>query len=139
MSTELACPWCGSADLIRTIPEKDPFQVMVVCQHCQKVITDQAPTAKLKNATAKRTIEEKTVQLSMHAGKIIAIKHYLTEMNKLPGNSIGLREAKDAVEALLYARGLTNAVKQPSRNGCVIVLIILVLVIASIVYFYTHR
>ncbi|SEW53509.1 hypothetical protein [Chitinophaga arvensicola] len=139
MSTEQVCPWCGSTDVIRTIPEKDPFHVMVVCQHCQKVINDPAPLGKQKNASTQRAIEEKTVQLAMHGGKIVAIKYYLTEMNKLPGNNIGLREAKDAVENLIFSRGLTSAIKQPSKNGCVIVLIVLVLVIASIVYFYTHR
>lgn len=141
MSTELTCPWCGSPDVIRTIPEKDPFHVMMVCQQCQRVISgsDTDHSSIQRNKTAKRNIEEKVLQLCMNAGKIMGIKYYLGEMNKLPGNKIGLQEAKEAVEALLNARGLSSAVKKPNRNGCVIALIVLVLIIASIVYFYTSR
>ena len=75
----------------------------------------------------------------MGQGKLPAVKYYLTEMNKLPGTNLGLLQAKDAVESLIAARGLSSAVKKPNKNGCVIVLIVLVLIIASIVYFYTHR
>lgn len=140
MSTELTCPWCGSTDVIRTIPEKDPFHVMLVCQRCQRVTSeeDQIFSAQ-RNKVAKRSIEEATMQLCMKSGKIMGIKYYLGEMNKLPGNKIGLQEAKEAVEELLNARGLSNAVKKPNKNGCVIVLIIGVLIIASIVYFFTSR
>lgn len=140
MSTELTCPWCGSTDVIRTIPEKDPFHVMLVCQRCQRVSTEADHTSSTqRNKVARRSIEEATMQLCMKAGKIMGIKYYLGEMNKLPGNKIGLQEAKEAVEDLLNARGLSNAVKKPNKNGCVIVLIVLVLIIASIVYFYTRR
>lgn len=139
MSTVQVCPWCGSTDIIRTIPEKDPFNVLVICQSCQKVVIDETSPEKRKNSITKRAIEEKAIQLSLHSGKLHAIKYYLTEMNKLPGSNIGLLEAKEAVEALIGARGVASAVKQPSRNGCVIALIILVLIIASVVYFYTHR
>ncbi|MEZ2440567.1 RNA polymerase subunit RPABC4/transcription elongation factor Spt4 [Chitinophaga sp. W3I9] len=139
MSTVQVCPWCGSTDLIRTIPEKDPFHVLFICQSCQKVVNDQTTPENRKNIISKRTIEEKAIQLSLHSGKLHAVKYYLTEMNKLPGTNIGLLEAKEAVEALIGARGVASAVKQPSRNGCVIALIVLVLIIASVVYFYTHR
>ncbi|HWV65158.1 hypothetical protein [Chitinophaga sp.] len=139
MSTVQVCPWCGSTDIIRTIPEKDPFNVLVICQSCQKVVIDETSPEKRKNSITKRTIEEKAIQLSLHSGKLHAIKYYLTEMNRLPDTNIGLLEAKEAVEALIGARGVASAVKQPSRNGCVIALIILVLIIASVVYFYTHR
>ena len=139
MSTVQVCPWCGSTDIIRTIPEKDPFNVLIICQSCQKVVIDETSPEKRKNSATKRTIEEKAIQLSLHSGKLHAIKYYLTEMNKLPDTNIGLLEAKEAVEALIGARGVASAVKQPSRNGCVIALIILVLIIASVVYFYTHR
>ncbi|HEY9261295.1 hypothetical protein [Chitinophaga sp.] len=140
MSTELTCPWCGSTDVIRTIPEKDPFHVLMVCQRCQKVTSDaDYASSTQRNKIAKRNIEEAAMQLCMKAGKIMGIKYYLVEMNKLPGNKIGLQEAKDAVEDLLNARGLSSAVKKPNKNGCVIVLIILVLIIASIVYFFTSR
>jgi predicted RNA-binding Zn-ribbon protein involved in translation (DUF1610 family) len=138
MSTELACPWCGSPDVIRTIPEKDPFNVIMVCQRCQRVISDTDHNASQKSRMAKRNIEEKAMQLCMSAGKLIGIKYYLTEMNKLPGTKIGLKEAKESVENLLGARGLSSAVKKPSRNGCVILLIVIVLIIASVIYFYTH-
>lgn len=139
MSTELACPWCGSADIIRTIPEKDPFNVILVCQQCQRVVsgTDQPVTQ--KSRSVKRAIEEKTIQLAMGLGKLPAVKYYLTEMNKQPGANIGLQQAKESVESLIAARGLGSAVKKPNKNGCVIALIVLVLIIASIVYFYTHR
>mgnify|MGYP001549994644 CR=1 FL=1 len=139
MSTEQACPWCGSADIIRTIPEKDPFQVMAVCSKCQRVISGDGSQSAHKTTSARRAIEEKTIQLCINAGKLPAIKYYLTEMNKLPGHNIGLKEGKDAVENLIGARGVSSAVKQPSKNGCVIALIILVLIVASIIYFFNHR
>ncbi|MBS0027361.1 hypothetical protein ACTJJ0_12555 [Chitinophaga sp. 22321] len=139
MSTELACPWCGSPHIIRTIPEKDPFNVMLVCQQCQRVISGNDHPSTQKSRSATRAIEEKTIQLAMGAGKLPAVRYYLTEMNKQPGANLGLLEAKEAVESLIAARGLSSAVKKPNKNGCVIVLIILVLIIASIVYFYTHR
>ncbi|MFY0255421.1 hypothetical protein ACDQ55_15865 [Chitinophaga sp. 30R24] len=75
----------------------------------------------------------------MNTGKLPAIKYYLTEINKLPGHSIGPTEAQSTVEALIAARGVKRAVKKPGKNGGVIMLIILVLIIACIVYFFTHR
>lgn len=140
MSTEQACPWCGSADVIRTIPEKDPFHVMVVCSKCQRVISGpDSPAVHNKTTSARRAIDEKTIQLCINAGKLAAIKYYLTEINKLPGHNIGLKEGKEAVESLIDARGVSSAVKQPGKNGCVIALIILVLIVASIIYFFNHR
>ncbi|WP_212005784.1 hypothetical protein [Chitinophaga sp. HK235] len=136
------CPNCGSTQLIRTVPEKDPFNVMVICHHCQRVISEDTPAGKPGkdiNTTVK-AINERSIQLCLNSGKVHGIKHYYTEMNKLPGSpGTDLMQAKTAVEELLQARGLTNAVKKPNRNGCVITLIVILLIIASIVYFYSQR
>ncbi|PSL48163.1 hypothetical protein CLV51_1021026 [Chitinophaga niastensis] len=137
MITEQACPSCGSTDLIRTVPEKDPFNVMVICNKCQRVISGKDTTSATR--APKRDIEEKTIQLCLNMGLIYGIRYYLSEMHKLPGNEISLSEAKQAVEAMVEARGLTSAIKKPNKNGCVIALILLLLIIASIIFFFTHR
>lgn len=139
MSTETACPWCGSTEIIRTVPEKDPFNVMLVCQQCHRVIPEADNTSAQKGRMVKRDIEEKAMQLCISKGKIHGVMYYFTETNKLPGVKISMQHAKDTVDSLLAARGLTSAVKKPNKNGCVIVLILLVLVVASVIYFYTHR
>ncbi|MGN7821096.1 hypothetical protein ACTJJB_13275 [Chitinophaga sp. 22536] len=133
------CPYCGSKELIRTVPEKDPFNVMVICHSCQRVITPEHGSTRGKTTTAVRAIAEKAIQISLNSGKLHGIKYYYTEVNKLPDTKTTLQQAKDTLESLLQTRGLTSAVKKPSRNGCVIALIIILLIIASIIYFYTHR
>ncbi|NLR59559.1 hypothetical protein HGH93_15710 [Chitinophaga polysaccharea] len=141
MSTVQECPWCGSDQIIRTIPEKDPVNVIIVCKQCQRIVsgTDSNSVARKTNP-ARQSVEEKVIQLCMNAGKLPAIKYYLTEMNKTPGiPPIGLREAKETVEAILYTRGLSSMVKKPNKNGGVIALIVLVLIVACLVYFFTHR
>ncbi|MBO9728250.1 MAG: hypothetical protein J7623_06385 [Chitinophaga sp.] len=139
MNTETACPWCGSTEIIRTIPEKDPFNVMLVCQKCHRVISEPDDSHTRKTRTVKHNIEENTMQLCLSKGKIHGVMYYFTEMNKQPGVKISMHQAKDTVDSLLATRGLTNAVKKPNKNGCVIVLIVLVLIVASVIYFYTHR
>lgn len=133
------CPNCGSKELIRTVPEKDPFNVMVICDNCQRVITPEQAGPPGKSAIAIRSITEKAIQISLSIGKLNGIKYYYSEINKLPDTQITLQQAKDTMEGLLQARGLTSAVKKPSRNGCVIALIIILLIIASVIYFYTRR
>ncbi|QJB39151.1 hypothetical protein HF324_15295 [Chitinophaga oryzae] len=133
------CPYCGSKELIRTVPEKDPFNVMVICHNCQRVISPDTAGRSGKTTSAVRAIAEKAIQISLSSGKLHGIKYYHTEINKLPDTKNSLQQSKDTVEALLQARGLTSAVKKPSRNGCVIALIIILLIIASVIYFYSQR
>ncbi|MCW3464372.1 hypothetical protein [Chitinophaga nivalis] len=139
MNPEQACPWCGSTDLVRTIPEKAPFDTIVICNQCQRALTGHETPTTTRTSLLKRKIEDTTTQLCLNQGLVVGIKYYLTEYNKIPGNNLSLLQAKQAVEALLEARGLTRAVKKPNKNGCVIVLILILLAIASIIYFYSNR
>ncbi|NML40865.1 hypothetical protein HHL17_26955 [Chitinophaga sp. G-6-1-13] len=133
------CPYCSSKELIRTVPEKDPFNVMVICHNCQRVITPEHDGPPGRTTVAVRSIAEKAIQISLSLGKLNGIKYYYSEINKLPDTKTTLQQSKDTIEALLQARGLTSAVRKPSRNGCVIALIIILLIIASVIYFYTRR
>lgn len=133
------CPYCGSKELIRTVPEKDPFNVMVICHNCQRVITDEQTRTSGKKTATVSSIAEKAIQICLSSGKLHGIKYYYTEVNKLSDTKTSLHHAKETVESLLQARGLSSAVKQPGRNGCVIALIIILLVVASIIYFYSRR
>ncbi|CAL1517397.1 hypothetical protein [Chitinophaga sp. MM2321] len=140
---QAACPYCGSTDTIRTIPEKDPFNIMVICNNCLRVVAgneSEAIRGKRAPVAARKAIAEQTVKLCLDNGKIHGVKYYYTEYNKLPGiEKIELLQAKEDVEMLLQSRGLTNAIKRPNKNGCVIVIIILLLITASVIYFFTHR
>ncbi|MFB6453770.1 hypothetical protein ACE38W_00750 [Chitinophaga sp. Hz27] len=128
-----ACPYCGSNDVIRAIPEQNSSDAAIlVCNHCQRVVMPGHSS----NASRK-AIAEQTIDLCLSHGIIHGIKYYLTENNKLPGRQIDLLQAKQDVESLLAARGLSHAVKKPNKNGCVVTLIVLVLVVASIIYFFT--
>ncbi|HVI45813.1 MAG TPA: hypothetical protein VM802_13140 [Chitinophaga sp.] len=137
------CPHCGSTELIRTVPEKDPFNIMIVCNTCHMVVSGSAATLPAPGQPpvgVVHAIAEKALQLCLNSGKLQGIRYYYVTYNELPGvTPIDLMQAKNEVEALLQARGLTNAVKKPNRNGCVITLIILLLIIASIIYFFTNR
>ncbi|WP_291911068.1 hypothetical protein [Chitinophaga sp. CB10] len=133
-----ACPFCGSHELVRAIPEKNPNDVIVVCDHCQKVVPAY-PSSPHSLAQQKKSINDQVVDLCLSHGIIHGIKYYLMEMNKLGGPKISLSQAKQDVDNLLATRGLTHAVKKPSKNGCVIVLIVLLLIAASIVYFLSRR
>jgi hypothetical protein len=112
---------------------------MVICNNCQRVITPDDAGASGKTAAAIRTIAEKTIQICLSSGKLHGIKYYYTEVNKLPDTKTTLQQAQETVDSLLQARGLTSAVRKPSRNGCVIALIIILLIIASIIYFYSRQ
>lgn len=131
------CPFCGSADIIRTVPEKDPFHVMFVCTGCQRVITADAGSA-AGTATRLRNINDKTVEICLSNGILHGIRFYLTEKNKLPGHQLTLQQAKQEVEALIASRGLTNAIKKPNRNGCVVLVIVLLIAVAIVIYFFTR-
>ncbi|NSL91163.1 hypothetical protein [Chitinophaga solisilvae] len=142
VSIPQTCPWCGSENLIRTIPEKDPFNIMVICNTCQRVAgSDAGDTDGIRPPVSgiPAAVTEKTIQLCLNSGKLQGIRYYYSEVSKLPGKQTDILKAKEDVEALLYARGLTNAVKKPNRNGCVVALIVILLIIASIVYFFTRR
>lgn len=138
-----ACPYCGSNDTIRTVPEKDPFNIMVICNNCLRVVAgsdSEAIMGKRAPVAARKAIAEQAVQICLDNGKIHGIKYYYTAYNKLPGiERIELLQAKEDVEMLLQSRGLTNAIKKPNKNGCVIVIILLLLVIASVIYFFSHQ
>ncbi|MBV7529442.1 hypothetical protein [Chitinophaga sp. sic0106] len=133
-----ACPYCGSHDLVRAIPEKNPADVIVVCDHCQKVIPAY-PSTPHSLAQQKKNIHEQVVDLCLSHGLIHGIKYYLIEMNKLSSTKVSLSQAKQEVDSLLASRGLTHAIKKPNKNGCVIVLIVILLIAASLVYFFSQR
>ncbi|WP_143307391.1 hypothetical protein [Chitinophaga vietnamensis] len=135
----VACPYCGSTDIIRVVPEKKPFDVLLLCNQCQRVVSAAADAPLPPNARNKKAIADQVVELALSNGLIHSIKYYMTEMNKLGGEEVELFQAKKDVEDIIASRGLTNAVKKPNKNGCVIVLIVILLVIASLVYFLTHR
>ncbi|RFS20520.1 hypothetical protein DVR12_18310 [Chitinophaga silvatica] len=136
MSTEQVCPWCGNANA----PERTNLTSQPnVCPQCLRDLSNLNGPAANKIASTRRKIEENSIQLCISRGKINAIKYYRTEMNKLPGISVSLLEAKETIESMLNARRLHDLVKPPGRNGYVIALFLLALIIASIIYFFTHR
>ncbi|SHL16571.1 hypothetical protein SAMN05444266_102277 [Chitinophaga jiangningensis] len=132
-----ACPYCGSHDLIRAIPETNPAAVIIVCNHCQKVVPN-SPSPFHTQAQQKKAINDQVVDLCLSHGRIHGIQYYLTEMKKLGSDKISLAHAKQEVDNLLATRGLTHAIKKPNKNGCVIVLIALLLIAASLVYFFSR-
>ncbi|NIG54660.1 hypothetical protein [Chitinophaga sp. Cy-1792] len=129
-----ACPYCGSNDIIRAIPEQNSSDAILVCRHCQRVVVPGHSS----NASRK-AITEQAINLCLSHGLIHGIQYYLTENNKIPGQKMELRQAKNDLEGLLASRGLTNAIKKPSKNGCVITLIVLALILASVIYFFTRH
>ncbi|GEP90328.1 hypothetical protein SAMN05660909_00061 [Chitinophaga terrae (ex Kim and Jung 2007)] len=137
MSTEQSCPWCGSETY--STPGTNVLTTSSVCPTCKRDLSSLTGPVAGKIASTRKSIEENTIQLCINSGKISAIKYYRTEMNKLPGVNVSLKEAKETVESLLKSRNLVALVRPPGRNGYVIALFLLALIIASIIYFFTHR
>jgi hypothetical protein len=135
MSTEQACPWCGNI----TSSNTNLVINSTTCPQCQRDVSILHSPAASRVLAARRDIEENTIQLCINSGKINAIKYYRTEMNKLPGTNVSLYEAKETVEGMLRSRRLSSLVRPPGRNGYVIAVFLVALIIASIIYFFTHR
>ncbi len=135
-----ACPFCGSNDVIRTVPEQKSSDVIVVCNHCHRAVLPGSPSSRTQ-IQAKKAITDQVIDLCLNHGLIHGVRFYYTEMNKLGGPQMTLLHAKQDVDTLLASRGLTHAIKKPNRNGCVILLIVILLIAASVVYFFLshHR
>ncbi|MBV8252429.1 MAG: hypothetical protein JO154_07460 [Chitinophaga sp.] len=129
------CPYCGSHDVIRTVPEQNASDVIIVCIHCHRAVLPGSPSPRTQ-VQAKKAITDQVVDLCLNHGLIHGVRFYYTEMNKLGGPEVNLLQAKQDVDTLLASRGLTHAIKKPSKNGCVVVLIVLLLIVASVVYFF---
>lgn len=137
MSTEQSCPWCGSTAY--STPGTNVIATSTICPKCNRDLGSLTGPIAGKIASTRKSIEEKAIQLCINSGKINAIKYYRTEMNKLPGVTVSLKEAKETVEFMVRSRNLGTMVRPPGRNGYVIGLFLLALIIASIIYFFTHR
>lgn len=130
--TPMYCPHCGSTDITIHSSPDDKQLTACTCNACRQSFNIQSASF------SSREINERTIDICLKSGYIHGIKYYIDAKSRELGTAYSLAKAKKEVDELLSEKGLTQQVKKPRNNGCLLV-IILASIALAIYYFFIKK